>query len=357
MTETTSRCKFNGAIQSTLSVWHKLVAASRENWLPATALPLSTIAVLIPNLDVDQWIAGGLTSLGSLFINRILAPFSNLQERTNLPKGDFYKYLQLRHWITSNNASSYKEPCFPQVILAKWQSPIQKGGISWWYRYLTSTGPREKLSAQTKWETDLSRVLSMEEWDLIFSSCFTVSRCINHSEMFYKLIQRAYYTPAKLHSIWPSSSRHCWRRCGCVGDIFHIFWSCPLLKPLWSAVFRLIDSVIGIAVQGTPEIALLHLFPTLIPYGDRYIMGHILVATKASIAQLWKSDKIPSLQEILNKVHKHFLYETSDLRISPIASSVNTKWSKWGAFRSEQSHVFQNASTIDIAVLHSPTLQ
>lgn len=354
MTETTPGRKFNGAIHTTLKVWHKLVTASGENWLPASALPLSTIAALIPNLQVDQWVANGLTNLGSLFINHVLAPFSQLQDHGKLPKGDFYKYLQLRHWITSHNASLYKESCFPQEVLAKLRSPTQKGGISRWYRYLTSTGNREKLSAQTKWEADLSRTLSEEEWDLIFRTCFTVSKCINHSEMFYKLIHRAYYTPAKLHSIWPSSSRCCWRGCGSVGDIFHIFWLCPLLKSLWISVFRLISSVIGIEVQGAPEIALLHLFSNLPLYSDRYVAGHILVATKASIAQLWKSDKIPNLQVIISKVHKHFLYETSDLRTSPTSSYINSKWSKWGAFSTEQSHLFQMASTVDMNVLHSP---
>lgn len=339
------RHRLNGAIHATLKVWYNLVAVSGENWLPAAELPLSTIAILIPNLQVDQWIAGGLTCLGSLFANQEWASFSHLQSQGGLPKGDFYKYLQLRHWFTSHNPSLYKKPGFPPEILAKVKSPSQKGGISWWYLYLMHAGNREKLPAQIKWETDLARTLTVEDWDTIFRACFSVSRCINHSEMFYKLILRAYYTPERLHKIWPSSSKYCWRNCGCVGDILHAFWSCPIIKPLWSEVFRLINQIVGRELQVLPEIALLHLFPTYLHTRDSYVIGHILIATKASIARMWKSAQIPSLQEIINKVNKHYLYETADGDHSVTSSvqSLRSKWSKWEVYRNEQSQLFQTA--------------
>lgn len=63
--------------------------------------------------------------------------------------------------------------------------------------------------------------------------------------MFYKLIQLAYYTPEKLHQIWPPTSKFCWRKCGYIGDLYHVFWSCSALKHIWAEVFQLISSVIG----------------------------------------------------------------------------------------------------------------
>lgn len=185
---------------------------------------------------------------------------------------------------------------------------------------------KEKLPAQLKWEKDLSKTLSEEDWDAVFRSCFKVSKCMNHSEMFYKLIQRAYYTPEKLHKIWPSTSKFCWRKCGCIGDLYHVFWSCLALKDIWGEVFQLISGVIGYPLLAEPEVALLHLFSERIQRGDRYLVGHILIATKSSIAQLWKTDRVPCLQEIINKVHKHFLFETADCTCSSGMSALGIKW-------------------------------
>lgn len=124
---------------------------------------------------------------------------------------------------------------------------------------------------------------------------------------------------------------------GIVGDILHVFWTCPLLAPFWVEVFRLISSILGIEMQGKPEVALLHLFPAYMPCRHSYLASQILVATKASIAQLWKSDRLPCLQEVINKVHKHYLFETADLTNSSAASSSCSKWSKWEVYRTEQS--------------------
>lgn len=82
-------------------------------------------------------------------------------------------------------------------------------------------------------------------------------------------------------------------------------------------------------------------------------MGHIFVATKASIAQLWKSNRGPSLQEIINKVHKH-LFETADYSYSSTLSSISLKWSKWEAYRAERSQVFWLSSAVVTQDLQSP---
>lgn len=101
--------------------------------------------------------------------------------------------------------------------------------------------------------------------------------------MFYKLVQRAYFTPERQRIICSSTSKYCCRNCCCVGDIFQVFWTCSLLKLLWADVFCLISYVIGIPIQVNTMMALLDLYPTHI---DRYLTGHILIAAEASIAQL-----------------------------------------------------------------------
>lgn len=107
--------------------------------------------------------------------------------------------------------------------------------------------------------------------------------------MFYNMIHQAYYTPERLYKIWSSTSKYCWRNCGCTGDLYHVFWACSALKQLWAEVFWLTGCVIGYSMQAEPGVALLHLFPEHILRGDRYLVGQILIATKTSIALLWEN--------------------------------------------------------------------
>lgn len=110
-----SRRKLNGATYASLKAWHKLVNASGERWLLAPTLSLQTIARLILNLQIDQWISGGLTYLGQLYADKELVSFSQLQNQYNLPKGDFCKFLQLRHWLSRGRTSLLSESSFPKI--------------------------------------------------------------------------------------------------------------------------------------------------------------------------------------------------------------------------------------------------
>lgn len=87
----------------------------------------------------------------------------------------------------------------------------------------------------------------------------------------------------------------------------------------------MISSVIGYPLQAERGVALLQLFHEHILQGDRYLVGHILIAAKASIAQLCKTEQVPCLQEIINKVHKHFLFESADCACSSGTSASGVK--------------------------------
>lgn len=91
-------------------------------------ISLQTVVLLIPNLQIDQRITVGLMCLGQLYADKELVSFSQLQSLYSIPKGDFYKYLQLRHWLSSGKASLLREPSLPKILLASFHSTEHKGG-------------------------------------------------------------------------------------------------------------------------------------------------------------------------------------------------------------------------------------
>lgn len=87
-----------------------------------------------------EWKRAGLTFLYQLFEGETLLPFSILKERSQLPKGKFYQYLQIHHALQSQ-ALTFQLQYNPSEILMKAISvrPIKRGLIGELYHILLNT--------------------------------------------------------------------------------------------------------------------------------------------------------------------------------------------------------------------------
>lgn len=180
-----------------------------------------------------------------------------------------------------------------------------------------------------KWEGDLGNTFSEKQWSTTIQYAHHSSACANHKEQYQKLLTRWYYTPLRLAKAYPSSSPHCWRACGSVGSLLHIFWSCPLLRSFWNEVFLLISDIIHRPSPNTPEFALLLVGIESIPRIYRIIVCNILHATRLTIARHWKSVDIPTLGEATNIISRVFLHERTLAWHRGTTPSFQNQWSPW----------------------------
>ncbi len=76
---------------------------------------------LFPAAKLDatfkQWQDLGIVKCSDLFIDNIFANYNDLIQKCNLQKSDFFRYLQVRHFIQAYCS------VFPQLLL-EWKSPI-----------------------------------------------------------------------------------------------------------------------------------------------------------------------------------------------------------------------------------------
>lgn len=86
------------------------------------------------------------------------------------------------------------------------------GMISTIYKLLMS----QKLphfTFQATWQHDLQRLIEQLHWNAIWSTSLLTSRSYNIQMAAYKVMYRWYYTPHRLHKIFPDRSEGLWE-CG-----------------------------------------------------------------------------------------------------------------------------------------------
>ncbi|XP_063797863.1 taste receptor type 1 member 1 [Pseudophryne corroboree] len=111
--------------------------------------------------------------------------------------------------------------------------------------------------------------------------------------------------------------------------------------------------VLGLSIPMDPALALFHMYVDRISAGDRYVLGRILIAAKAAIAQLWKSESVPTLESIQNKIHKHFIFETAEAKYSSSANSIHMKWLGWSDYRSREGYHLLQAMRFGIEEINN----
>lgn len=144
-----------------------------------------------------------------------------------------------------------------------------------------------------------------------------------------KIHLRWYLTPVRISHMSPASSRLCWRQCGQVGSLLHMWWSCPVISTFWSSVADLVTELTNFNLSLSPELAILDLSINNIPWHFRTIIHHIFLAARITIARHWKETTSPPLEELIRRLN--FTCH-GELTLSPFTPSPSTKadlWSYW----------------------------
>lgn len=178
------------------------------------------------------WTENNLTTLKSLMIDSVFTSFAALKEKYKTPNGELRRFLQIRHFYnTYFQAASTISYTFYENICAN--SPRAVGLISEIYSNLTNTNNPDKHPQMIKWEQELDIKLSTENWSNCISILLKCTRSITIRETEVKLFTRWYYTPAKLHTIFPTIHHTCFKGCITTGSFTHIFWDCEKVSQIW----------------------------------------------------------------------------------------------------------------------------
>uniref|UniRef100_H3A8A9 Reverse transcriptase zinc-binding domain-containing protein n=1 Tax=Latimeria chalumnae TaxID=7897 RepID=H3A8A9_LATCH len=227
----------------------------------------------------------GINQMGETFDGPALMSFMQLQDKYQLPQTHFYRYLQFRHYPESKLGPSL-ERCISQQI--QW-----KGFISSFYEHLqTACGwPRRA------WEADLDMDITPEEWETLNKNAQRDYICAKHRIVQYKILRRIYYTPAKIHRLFPSRSPLCVRCKSTQSDLMHVLWSCPNIQPFWKQVCKEISGYLGTRVEPDTQVCILSNHPntTSINKYQKQLASLALITAKKLITVNWKTPAPPQI--------------------------------------------------------------
>ena len=155
-------------------------------------------------------------------------------------------------------------------------------------------------------------------------------------EMHIKITMRNHLIPVRMTAVQKSTNNNCWRGCEEKGTLFHCWWECKLVQPLWRRVWRFLKKL-EIEPPYDPAILLLgiHTEETRI---ERHTCIPVFIAALFTIARTWKQPRCPSIDEWIRKSWYIYTmeYHSAIKKKKKTFESVLMRWMKLEWSKSER---------------------
>ncbi len=215
---------------------------------------------LFPAAKLDatfkQWQYLGIVKCSDLFIDNIFANYNDLIQKCNLQKSDFFRYLQVRHFIQAHCSVFPQMPSESGLDLVLKTPTHLKGLISKIYNLIMTFQNISLEKIKTEWIGELGIDISEDTWDKAVERINRTSSCARLNLIQMKVLYRIHYSKTKLAKLYPNIDETCDRCNASKADLTHMFWSCTKLRQFWFSIFEILNSAFNLRIQPNPIMAL-----------------------------------------------------------------------------------------------------
>lgn len=296
----------NPVVQNTLNIWFQCRRHFDFKQLLICS-PIISNPLFQPALNdsgFKLWFNKGIVQISDLFVEGSFLSFERLIKDFDIPKTHFFRYLQIRSFVTKH-FTTY--PGLPPACLLEdclHSRPIVRGQKSRTYTLLHHITPESLSNLKISSESDLHLQISEDVWDLGISRIHSTSLCIRHCLIQLKVFHRSYLSKAKLAKIYNTTEDGC-PRCGqSPATMGHMFWSCCDLSRFWDLIFRVFSHICNIVIDPNPITAIFGVIPNqygLNSYQTNAVAFSSLLARRL-ILQKWKDARPPSFIQWVSEV-------------------------------------------------------
>ena len=217
-----------------LKIWNKIRSAFG---LPNVLSSLTNIGLMKTftpnNLDSGfrKWSDHGLNYLHQLVKDDNLKTFTQLKNEFDLPRTDFFRYLQLRSFLMTHKDWGKLIRSTPiEKFLISQISHGDKKIISKLYNIFLLINVHNSEHIRLRWEAEMNKNISLDTWKEICTEAHLATNSNTWKEFKWK-VTRFFRTPAITSKMGPALGSSCWRNCGNENaNHTHIFWLCPKLS-------------------------------------------------------------------------------------------------------------------------------
>lgn len=329
---TPSRYTRNPIVLSTLKIWFQF--RRHFKFFPASSFAPIVRNHLFPPSIIDDafslWKRKGLETFRDLYTADMFPSFPSMAAKYSLPHSHHYRYLQLRHSVTS------LFPDFPALppklpwdhLLAL--KPRQKALISQVYEFIMSLNNHSTAKTKSAWERELGVDFTDDWWNEVIDSMRTTTSCARLALILFKVLHRVHFSKSRLAELYPDANDVCDRCHLSPCNLSHMFVQCPKLQKYWAFIFKTLSEILGADLRPCPLVAIFGVpeSVTLNPIHRETIAFATLLARRRILLQ-WKSALPPSTAQWLKDLMYYLKLEK--IRYTTRGSEV-TFFKKWRPF-------------------------
>lgn len=291
----------NPFVKHTVIVWHEVLNYLKENAALSRFTPIWGNKHFTPgtnDLGFKIWANKGINKISDLYDRDVLLSFTDLKQKFNIDAKHFFKYLQIRHFITKTQ-NSLSLPSLNSIEMIAVNYCGKPGLISRFYQIITTKPKESSEDKRRAWCLDLKEEITVEEWKYACLQSQVQTINTRFKLLQYKWLMRIYITPVAQHRMDPNTPDLCFK-CGThKGTLFHCLWECSIIQEFWKEIITTLSKVIDTSLPVCPKLCILGLFPkncALSKY-EKSMVIYSLLEAKHKIALSWKSMYRPCKQK------------------------------------------------------------
>lgn len=295
-----SKFSTNPVIKHSVKIWTQFRRSFGLNE-PSTRSPIVKNHMFLPSIIDDYfavWKTCGLNSLKDMFVDGVFASFQQVKTNFGVPDSHFFRYLQLRSFVSS----SFKHfPSRPPDSLLETVLDLNvhsKGIIGKIYAVINSVKIEPLARVRGKWEEELATSISEEEWQSVIKNIYSSSICLRHRVIQFKVVHRLHWSKEKLAKFKPDVNPNC-DRCEIEpATLSHMFWNCSKLAPFWQSIFKFLSNALKINVEPEATIAIFGTIPQVALLNRKYrkVIAFSTLIARRLILLKWKEKHPPSFK-------------------------------------------------------------